>query len=187
MSCTTLTGKYNINEINLTGKTLVDTINEEPYYITRLKKVIFNRFITPIFTKNWAVVEKNMFSLQDIRLKLNHYIKNDEHNNFNTNEDLSVYLSFLDVVVELLSQYKYYKRLEGVHNPKNTLGTIGFNIPQIRLQPEYELYKLILGRPSKTIGYNKETIAFIKSLLEQEYIEYSAIENLVLERFSNNK
>ena len=181
MSYTTLTGECKNNEINLTGKSLVDTINEEPYYITRLKKVIFNRFITPVFTKSWEVIEKNMFSLQDIKEKLNYYIKNNE---YTTNDDLAVYLSFLDVVVELLSQHKHYKNLENRHNPQNTLGTIRFNIPQIRLQPEYELYKLILGRPNKTTGYNKEAISFIKSLLQQEYIEYSSIEKLVLERFS---
>jgi hypothetical protein len=178
MTTLTLSGINKINENNLTGKSQTASIKQEPYYITRLKQVIFNRFITPVFTNNWKIVEQNMFSLQDIRNKLNKYISED------AGDDLQVYLSFLNVIVELLAEHTHFERLENIYNPKNTVGTIRFKMPKIRLQPEYELYKLIIGRPNKATGYNQSILAYIKSLLNREFIEYNEIQKKVKERFN---
>lgn len=178
MSCIALTGINKINENNLTGKSQTASIKQEPYYITRLKQVIFNRFITPVFTNNWKIVEQNMFSLQEIRDKLTKYINQDNC------EDLQVYLSFLDVIVELLAEHNHFERLENMYNPKNTVGTIRFKVPKIRLQPEYELYKLIIGRPQKSVGYDNDILAYIKTLLTREFIEYTDIQKKVQERFN---
>ena len=71
-----------------------------------------------------------------------------------------------------------------MYNPNNTVGTIRFKVPKIRLQPEYELYKLIIGRPDKSVGYNEEILSYIKTLLNREYIEYSDIQQKVKERFN---
>ena len=103
MSCIALTGINKINENNLTGKSIISNNTQEPYYITRLKQVIFNRFITPVFTNNWKIVEQNMFSLQEIRNKLAKYI------NQANGEDLQIYLSFLDVIVELLAEHNHFE------------------------------------------------------------------------------
>ncbi len=178
MSCIALTGINKINENNLTGKSIISNNTQEPYYITRLKQVIFNRFITPVFTNNWKIVEQNMFSLQEIRNKLAKYI------NQANGEDLQIYLSFLDIIVELLAEHNHFEKLENMYNPNNTVGTIRFKVPKIRLQPEYELYKLIIGRPHKSVGYNEEILSYIKTLLNREYIEYSDIQKKVKERFN---
>lgn len=180
VSSLSLIGNNTINENNLTGKSMFYETCIEPYYVVKIKTVIFNRFITPIFSNNWKVVEQNMFSLPDIRKKVDMYVKESDR------YGLDVYLSFLDVVVHLLAEHNYYERLENMYHPKNTIGTIRFKMPQIRLQPEYELYKLIFGKPKRSSNgetYHKEKLEFIRNTLRRDFMEFSEIKRIVLDRF----
>ena len=172
-----LTGINQINNINLTGKSFICEKLKEPYYITRLKKVIFNRFITPLFTKNWQIIEQNIFSVSLIKEKLEKYIKDDN------NEDLQVYLSFLNVVIEVLGEHNHFENLEKLYHPKDTIGTIKFKIPKIRLRPEYELYKLIIGKPKKFKDYDDRVLKYIETQLKNEYAEFDSIKASVKKEF----
>ncbi len=172
-----LTGINQINNINLTGKSFICEKLKEPYYITRLKKVIFNRFITPLFTKNWQIIEQNIFSVSLIKEKLEKYIKDDN------NEDLQVYLSFLNVVIEILGEHNHFENLEKLYHPKDTIGTIKFKIPKIRLRPEYELYKLIIGKPKKFKDYDDRVLKYIETQLKNEYAEFDSIKASVKKEF----
>lgn len=179
LSSISLVGNHTINENNLIGKSQLQGTSTEPYYVSKIKTVIFNRFITPIFSNNWKVVEQNMFSLPDIRKKVDKYSKE------NGRYGLDVYVSFLDVVIQLLAEHNHFERLENMYHPKNTVGTIRFKMPQIRLQPEYELYKLIFGKPKRGDGetYHEEKLEFMRATLRRDFMEFSEIKRLALERF----
>ena len=172
-----LTGINQINNINLTGKSFICEKLQEPYYITRIKKIIFDRFITPLFTKNWQIIEQNIFSVSNIKQKLEKYIQKDGH------EDLQVYLSFLNVVIEVLGEHNHFENLEKLYHPKDTVGTIKFKIPKIRLRPEYELYKLIVGKPKKFKDYDDRVLKYIETQLNNEFVEFNTIKENVKKEF----
>ncbi len=178
ISTSSLTGINQINNINLTGKSFICEKLKEPYYVTRIKKVIFNRFITPLFTKNWSIIEQNIFSVTHIKQKLEKYINDDGH------EELHIYLGFLNVILELLGEHNHFENLEKIYNPKDAIGTIKFKVPNIRLKPEYELYKLIIGKPKKFKDYDKQVLQFIVKQLNNEYAEFDSINESVKKEFN---
>ena len=56
-----LTGKNNINVLNLTGKSSYCKGSTSPYYVIKFKKYIFDMFITPIMSKQWKILRQNSF------------------------------------------------------------------------------------------------------------------------------
>ena len=164
-----LTGINQVNDINLTGRSFICEKLQEPYYIVRLKKIIFDRFITPLFTKNWNIIEKNVFSISAIKQKLEKYIFKDGF------DDLQVYLSLLNVVIEILGEHNHFENLEKLYHPKDTVATIKFKIPKIRLKPQYELYKLIIGKPKKFKDYDDRVLKYIEGQLQTEFIPFDTI------------
>ncbi len=178
LNANSLTGANKINTLNLTGKSMTFGAGKEPYYVTRLKKIIFNRFITPLYTKNWKIIEQNIFSLSDILLKLQKYSK--EANC----EDLETYSTLLTIIVELLGEHNHYENLEKMFYSGDAVGTIKFKMPKIRMRPEYELYKLIIGKPKKFKDYDDRVLKYIASLLNTEYAEFDKISDSVRKEFN---
>ena len=64
------------------------------------------------------------------------------------------------------------------------IGTIKFKVPNIRLKPEYELYKLIIGKPKKFKDYDKQVLQFIVKQLNNEYAEFDSINESVKKEFN---
>lgn len=172
-----LTGASKINTLHLTGKSMTFGAKQEPYYITKLKKIIFNRFITPLYTKNWKIIEQNIFSLSDILLKIKRYSKE------SNSDDLETYSTLLNIIVELLGEHNHFENLEKMFYSSDAIGTIKFKIPKIRMRPEYELYKIIIGKPKKFKDYDTRIINYIGELLHTEYIEFDKINESVRRKF----
>ena len=178
LNANSLTGSNKINTLNLTGKSMTFGASKEPYYVTKLKKIIFNRFITPLYTKNWKIIEQNVFSLSDVLLKLKKYSKESNC------DDLETYTTLLNIIIELLGEHNHYENLEKIFYSDDAVGTIKFKMPKIRMRPEYELYKLIIGKPKKFKDYDQRVLEYIATILNKEYIEYDEISENVKKKFN---
>ena len=53
------------------------------------------------------------------------------------------------------------------------------------MRPEYELYKLIIGKPKKFKDYDERVLKYIENMLKKEYVEFDAINEAVIKEFNN--
>ena len=174
MTTLSLTGRSFYNPLNLTGKSLYNNKSaESPYYITKIKRIIFERYITPILVKNWKVLKENLFQINDIIKRVDVYYENTK------DESLIVYKYMLQVIRGTIDTANELSTLESnlFHNGKD-LAKITFKLPRIRLIPEMELYNLIIGKPDGNL-YDKKILTYISELLKTEYISFSEIEEKV--------
>ena len=171
MSSLSLTGKQSFNQLNLTGKSLYNNkYNSSPYYVTKLKSIIFDRYITPILVKNWKVLKENLFQINDIIKRLDVYYEN------TNDETLLVYKYMLHVIKETINTTDELSTLEErLFDNGKDVAKITLKIPRIRLKPEMELYNLIIGKPDKNL-YDKNILIYISELLKTEYITFREIE-----------
>jgi hypothetical protein len=171
---TSLTGKKGSNSLNLLGKTQYITNNtNSPYYITKIKQIIFDRYITPILSKNWKVLKENLFQINDIIKRVDIYYENTK------DESLIVYKYMLQVIRDTINTTDELSTLEGkLFDNGKDVAKLTFKVPRIRLKPEMELYTLILGRPVNNI-YDKKILNYISELLKTEYISFSEIKEKI--------
>jgi hypothetical protein len=169
-----LTGKQYINPINLTGKSLYNNGNSSssPSYNLKIKRVIFDRFITPILTKNWQILKENMFQMNDIMKRLDNYYNNTK------DETLIVYKYILNVIKTSFETNEELNTLEGKIFIRKDLAKMAIKIPRIRLRPELELYNLIIGKPENN-AYDTKIVDYISNLLKKEYITFKEIDEKI--------
>jgi hypothetical protein len=172
MATLSLTGKQTYNPLNLTGKSMQGGSKSAttPYYITKIKSVIFDRYITPILGKKWKMLKENLFQMNDIMRRVDIYYANTQ------DESLLVYKYILQVVKGTVDTAEELTTLEGkIFDNGKDLAKVTFRVPRIRLKPEMELYNLIIGKPDGTL-YDKGILEYIGELLKTEYITFSEIE-----------
>lgn len=167
-----LTGKQYINPINLTGKSLYHNSSVNvPAYNLKIKRIIFDWFITPILVKNWRILRENAFQLNDIMKRLDKY-----YNNTN-DESLLVYKYMLNVIKTALETNEELDAIEGkIFINEKDIAKMSVKVPRIRLKPELELYNMIIGKPEKN-AYDKKIVQYISDLLKKEYITFNEIKN----------
>ncbi len=163
-----LTGISKRNELSLIGHDRSSRAEIEPFYITKIKKRVFELYIIPLQSNNWNTVNENMFTFDNILNKLNKYYRN------NPSQDLLMYIELLKIIVELNGEYRKF----GEDYKSNHVGIAKFKqvLPTIRLAPAYELYILICGRPKNNI-YDNLKINRINQLLEDDCITFERIKN----------
>jgi len=170
-STISLTGKHNYNPLNLTG--INNKSHSSPHYVIKIKRIIFDRYITPVLSKNWDVLKKNLFQINTILNKLDIYYENTK------DETLLVYKYMLEVIKNTINTTEELNTLEDrLFDTGKDVAKINFKLPRIRLRPEMELYNLIIGKPDKNL-YDKHILAYISELLKIEYIPFNEIEEKV--------
>lgn len=175
-----LTGKQNnSNSINLSGKqnTFSSQTSQPSKEIIALKTYIMNIIIIPLLSKQWVTLNENKFLVDIIKGRLNKlYLKN-------KSEDISLYINLLDCFDVIIYEHLDLVSLEEkVYGNKNNMLTAVYKTALVKLKPEYELYNLILGKPT---SYNLEIINTIKQLVIQENITFDKIKENILAKFSN--
>jgi hypothetical protein len=170
-----LTGKYNLNEVNnLLGK----TINSQQIIsleIQKLKDKILNHYLIPLYTKQWSRLNQNLFLCERIKKKMINY-----YNTYKS-EELKAYIDILKVIEILFDKFKNAEKEGGsvniINGKKSELASIVYKTSMIKLLPEYEVYDSILGKPKKELKekYNEIVINDIKKLLLLDDIDYDGI------------
>jgi hypothetical protein len=166
-----LTGKKSYNPLNLTGKSLCNNkTDSSPYYVTKIKSIIFDRYITPILVKDWKVLKENLFQINTIIKRVDGYY------DISKDESLVVYKYMLQVIKSTIDTTDELSTLEErLFDNGKDVAKITMKIPRIRLKPEMELYNLIIGKPDKNL-YDKTILTYISELLKTEYITFREIE-----------
>lgn len=171
-----LTGKVQVHKLNLTGKTsYANSKYSPPDYVTKIKKIIFDRYITPILSKNWEILKNNFFQINTIIKKI------DTFYDMTQDDTLILYKYILTVIINTVDTVDELSLLEeklfGIEGGKE-IAKLTIKVPRIRLKPELELYNLIIGKPDKNV-YDKKIVGHISHLLKKEYISFNEIEENV--------
>ena len=172
-----LTGKYNSNETNLSGKSFT---NNQPisFKIKNIKERILQDFLIPLFAKQWNILKENIYFLNEIQKKIVYYY------NIYKLDELLVYIQLLKVFNILIEKYKLLEDIEDKNNgkrDKNEIISMVFRTSMIQLLPEYEIYNNILGKPKRELNqkYRDEIIHDIKRMLVQENTSYQKIKDYI--------
>lgn len=180
-----LTGKKEINKMNLSGKILdIQTIPNE---INNLKKKIMNDIIIPIVSKQWNILYENLFLLDYFNKKVNKY-----YEKYNLSE-LLVYKDLLVILHSLVEEHmqledlenKMYKNKDSSNIGNEDLSQVIYKTTMIRLKPEFELYDNIIGKPKREKNelYNEIIIKDIQDLMKNDNINFNKIKEIITTKY----
>ena len=179
----TLTGKNELNKLNLTGKS-----NKHKFPVSskikNIKERILQDYLIPLFTKQWDILKENKFFISEMQKKINYYYE------IYKLDELVVYIEMLKVLQILIDKHQLLEDTENTIKSKrdpNEIITVIFKTSMIRLLPEYEIYDSIVGKPKKERNetYDEYIIADIKRLLSQDKISYSKIKEHILKKLDD--
>jgi hypothetical protein len=172
-----LTGMNYCNENNLTGKSN-NTNNPFILKIQSLKNRILNNYLIPLFSKQWDILNQNVFFIDKYKDLLEKYYKTYKL------DDLLVYIELLKILKLLIDKHNLLidseKQINNIKDPNDIVSMI-YKTTMIRLVPEYEIYNSIIGRPKRELNqkYNEEIITDIKRLMTNENITFIKIKDFI--------
>lgn len=177
-----LSGKNNIHKLNLSGKNTMIQYNS--YEVKCLKIKIMNNIIIPLITRQWKILNENIFLLETLKKKINFYYS------IYKLEDLIIYRDVLSILEVLLGEHiqleDIEKKMYGNSDDSENMSQMIYKTTMIRLKPEYEIYDNILGKPKKerNENYNENIIKDIQLLLKNNNITFNKIKELIVEKYT---
>jgi hypothetical protein len=180
-----LTGINHSNENNLTGKNDIKSV-AFIYKIESLKTRIINNYLVPLFSKQWNVLNENIFFVDKHKDLLEKYYKTYQLS------DLLVYIELIKILKMLVDEHNLLidseKQLNNIKDPNDVVNMI-YKTTMIRLLPEYEIYNSILGRPKRELSqkYNEEIIEDIKKMMTNEKITFNKIKEFIKNKYLFNQ
>lgn len=175
-----LSGKKTYNTLNISGKQLYfgkSKISEE---IDNFKISILNNLIFPLISKDWQSLNENMYSLDRLKTKIDTYYESYKL------DDLLIYKEVINAIELVLMEHKELEVLEKkIYGETTNLSTMIYKTAMVKLKPEYEIYNLILGKPSRTLNqtYIDEVINDINKLLSQTDINFNKIKEFICNKY----
>ena len=179
-----LTGINNNNEINLTGKNDVKSV-AFIHKIELLKTRIVNNYLVPLFSKQWNVLNENIFFINKHKDLLEKYYK------IYKLDELLVYIELIKILKMLVDEHNLLldseRQLNNSKDPNDVVNMI-YKTTMIRLLPEYEIYNSIVGRPKRELNqkYNEEIIIDIKIMMTNETITFKKIKEFIKNKYFFN-
>lgn len=176
-----LTGFNKINKITLTGKN-EGMFNKTSYKIKLLKDNIISTYLVPLFSKQWNILNENVFLLDHYSQQLISFYKTYKL------DELLVYIELLKTLKILLDKHNLLIDVESQHklqrDPNEVVSMI-YKTSMIRLLPEYELYNSILGRPKRENKeiYNENAIIDIKKCIQLENTSFQKIKDYIENKY----
>ena len=175
-----LTGKSNISIQNLLGTSKTPIQSIFLLKINEIKLQVMNNLMIPLIHKNWnELITNNLVSglLYESILKYENYDK-----------DLILYKHLIESIKSIINEHEELKILEkkiysNQLNDNNEITHLFYKLPFIKLKAEYEIYNLIIGKPSKPLTYNENIISFIQILLKEENMTFDKIKNQINNQF----
>jgi hypothetical protein len=177
-----LTGFNKINKITLSGKNEV-MYKTPSYKIKLLKDSIITSYLVPLFSKQWDILNENVFFIDHYLQQLISFFKTYKL------DELLVYIELLKILKLLLDKHNLLIDLESQykmkHDPNEVVSMI-YKTSMIRLLPEYEIYNSIIGRPN-TEGYNENAIIDIKKCIQLENASFQKIKDYIEGKYVSKK
>ena len=179
-----LSGKKCINLTNLKGKSYTLQSNI-PLEISKYKIEILNLFMFPLSSKNWSILEENLFFIEKYKSKLEDWY------NLYKLEDLLFYINILNSFDIIIQEHNQLKEIEQKmygsnidNNGKNSkqIYSMIYKTTMIKLKPEYEIYDSIFGKPQRreNESYKEDVILRIQKLLAEENMNFTKLKNILL-------
>ena len=179
-----LSGKKCISVLNLKGKAYSLQPNV-PLEISKYKMELLNLFMFPLFSKNWDILQQNLFFIEKYKSKLEDWYK------LYKLEDLLFYINFLKSFDVIIQEHNQLKELEqkvyGISNDTNSkkskqIYSMIYKTTMIKLKPEYEVYDSIFGKPQRRENetYKEHVILRIQKLLTEENMNFTKLKNILL-------
>ena len=179
-----LSGKNNIHKLNLSGKNLL--VENIPSEIKLLKMKIMNFIIIPLISRQWKILNENIFLLNTFKKNINFYY------NIYKLEDLLIYRDLLNILEILIGEHIQLEDIErkmyGSSENSENLSQMMYKTSMIRLKPEYEIYDNVIGKPKreKNESYNEIIIKDIQILLKNENITFNKIKDIIINKYNTN-
>jgi hypothetical protein len=174
-----LTGNNNHNELNLTGKS--DCNFNFSFKINKLKTYILSNYVIPIYSEQWNIVNKNKLLIDETIKQINNYYK------LYKLDELMVFLELLKIIKILFNTNESLIDLENKTKEKydkNNIISMVYKTTKIKILPEYEIYKSIIGfKLNKKEPYNQDIINDIKKLITKENITYDKIKEYIIKKY----
>lgn len=148
MSTNNLTGINKINEFSLTGKSFIYQQQTNNSKIKKIKIRILNDYLIPIMTKQWDVLNNNIFFIPSLQERCEEYYKKFK------SDELLVYIELLKILQILIDNHNLLVEKDGKITGKKDLSNIVsmvYTTSTIRLLPEFEIYNVIIGKPKRRI------------------------------------
>jgi hypothetical protein len=176
-----LTGFNKINKNTLSGKN-AGMYNNTSYKIKLLKDSIINTYLVPLFSKQWDILNENVFFIDHYSQQLISFYKTYKL------DELLVYTELLKILKLLLDKHNLLIDVESQHKMKrdpNEVVSMIYKTSMIRLLPEYEIYNSILGRPKreKNESYNEKVISDIKKCIQSENTSFQKIKDYIEDKY----
>jgi hypothetical protein len=175
MTTLCLSGKKQLNQINLTGKiSLLSSSYSEPIEVIQIKIQIMNKLIIPLMTNKWEYLKENAFFTDILISKINKY-----YEKYNL-EDLVMYREFVRAYDIMINEHVQLENIE-----KKMYEDLGnafiYKTSMIKLKPEYELYNLIFGRPMRNKGekYDRDILSRLEDLVKIDNMDFNKIKNII--------
>lgn len=185
---TSLTGKSAFKN-NLAGKCIIFS-SSHPQEIRKLKIKILDSIILPLLSKEWKVLEENMYCLESIKRKIDSYSK------LYKDLDLLLYKEIVEAFEIILTEHnqleelerKLYKNKNETKDGKNDLSSMVFKTVLIKLKPEYEIYNAIIGKPNRSDNqtYDLLIIEDIQRLLKSNSgtVTFQKIKDYITKKYN---
>ena len=176
-----LTGFNKIHKFTLSGKN-EGMYNKTSYKIKLLKDNIINTYLVPLFSKQWDILNENVFFIDHYSQQLISFYKTYKL------DDLLVYIELLKILKLLLDKHNLLIDAESQQNMKrdpNEVVSMIYKTSMIRLLPEYEIYNSILGRPKRenNESYNENVIIDIKKCITLENTSFQKIKDYIEQKY----
>ena len=137
-STLSLTGitKYNCLSLSGTGQSREKNIPED---IKKIKIMILNDLLIPLISKQWSVLNENLFLIEKAKKKIHYY-----YDKYKL-EDLSIYKEIIKAFEMIVFEHKQLEDLERkLYGSSEDITTMIYKTNMIRLKPEYEIYDIII-------------------------------------------
>jgi len=161
---------------------LVNANDQMPVEILKIKSSIMKLIIIPFMSKNWKVLNENLVFFDNIKNKINTYIKHYRNCQF---IDFQIYIELLDAFETAIFLHTEVINLEQQLYGSDNMSTLVFRTAMVRLKPELELYNLIFGKPDFKSGnqYNNNIVNDIVTLFTVDNTTFDQIKKAIIHKY----
>ena len=180
ISSFSITGDNNFNNsINILGSQNDLLTHDDNDFIYKFKNNILSNILINYYRKNYKQL-KNELLMKDTYIKtLQHFIDNNNQYYLEL-QPYIILLNNLEGYLNNIEKINFYENKFNLNDKNQT--NITYFLPEIKINPEYELYDIIIGKPNFKLkqNYDINIINKIKKLLKNPNINFQLLQQKIL-------